>query len=260
MVVLLVTIFIGILGLIVGLVLGVFSEVFKVEVDERISKIRAELPGNNCGGCGYPGCDGLASAIANGSEKPNACPVGGSAVAEKISAILGVSNEAVLRKVAVVKCQGSCKNTEKRYNYHGSMDCLSASLSANRGDKACYYACIGYGSCASACKFGALSIVDGVAVVDKEKCTGCGACAKICPLKLISLVPYDKKHIVLCSSYDKGQVTNKECKVGCIACGICQKNCPDNAIEVKNNLAIMNFEKCSDCEVCSSKCPRKIIS
>jgi Na+-translocating ferredoxin:NAD+ oxidoreductase RNF subunit RnfB len=260
MFVLLVTIFIGILGLLVGLLLGVFSEVFKVETDEKVALIRDALPGNNCGGCGYPGCDGLASAIAKGEAKPNACPVGGLSAAEKISAILGVSNEVTLRKVAVVKCMGSCKNVERNYDYHGSMDCFSASLAANRGDKACFYACIGYGSCAKVCKFGALFIEDGLARVDKEKCTGCGACVKTCPLKLISLVPYDKKSIVLCSSYDKGQVVNKTCKVGCIACGICQKNCPDKAIEVKNNLAIMDYEKCSDCGICSQKCPRKIIS
>ncbi len=260
MYVVLVTIFIGILGLLIGLLLGVFSEVFKVEVNEKVALIREELPGNNCGGCGYPGCDGLAVAIVDGKAKPNACPVGGASVAEKISAILGVSNETVLKKVAVVKCLGSCDKVEKKYNYHGSMDCLSASLTANRGDKACFYACIGYGSCVKVCKFDALHVEDGIAKVDKEKCTGCGACAKICPLKLISLVPYDKKSIVLCSSYDKGQVVNKTCKVGCIACGICQKNCPDGAIEVKNNLAVMDYEKCSDCGICSQKCPRKIIS
>ena len=260
MFVLLVTIFIGVLGLIVGLVLGIFSEVFKVEVDEKVSLIRAELPGNNCGGCGYPGCDGLASAIASGNAKANACPVGGSAVAEKISAILGVSNETLLKKVAVVRCSGDCNNVQKKYNYFGTKDCLSAALAVNRGDKSCYYACLGYGTCVKQCKFDAIQIVNGVAKVDPEKCTACGACVKICPLKLISLVPQSKKHVVLCSSCDKGNIVSKICKVGCIGCGICQKNCPENAIEVKNNLAVMDYDKCNDCGICSDKCPKKIIS
>lgn len=260
MTIVLVTIFLGGLGLLVGLFLGVFSEIFKVQEDEKVSKIRAVLPGNNCGGCGYPGCDGLANAIANGLAKPNTCPVGGATVGDKISEILGVANEVTIKKVAVVRCNGSCNNVEKKYNYFGKKDCLSASLTSNRGDKNCFYACLGYGSCIKVCQFDAIKIIDGVAKVDREKCTGCSACSKICPMNLISLVPYEKKHIVLCSSFDKGQIVSKICKVGCIACGICQKNCPSSAIEVKNNLAIMTYDKCSDCGICSEKCPRKIIS
>ena len=75
-------------GLIIAILLGIASEKFKVPVDEKEVAIRAELPGNNCGGCGYAGCDGLAAAIAAGEAPVNACPVGGAPVAEKISAII----------------------------------------------------------------------------------------------------------------------------------------------------------------------------
>ena len=44
-------------GIIVGIGLGLFGEKFKVEVDEKEQAIRDELPGNNCGGCGFAGCD-----------------------------------------------------------------------------------------------------------------------------------------------------------------------------------------------------------
>ena len=81
---------IGVVGIIVGFLLVTAGEKFKVEVDEKEVAIRAELPGNNCGGCGFPGCDGLAAAIAKGEAPVNQCPVGGAPVAEKISAILGV--------------------------------------------------------------------------------------------------------------------------------------------------------------------------
>ena len=50
-----------------------------MEVDEREVQVREALPGNNCGGCGFPGCDGLAAAIAKGEAPVNACPVGGAA-------------------------------------------------------------------------------------------------------------------------------------------------------------------------------------
>lgn len=51
-------------GVIIGILLGVAGEKFKVPVDEKAVMVRELLPGNNCGGCGYPGCDGLAAAIA----------------------------------------------------------------------------------------------------------------------------------------------------------------------------------------------------
>ena len=71
----------AILGILIGILLGVAGKIFAVEVDERVTQVRESLPGNNCGGCGYPGCDGLAEAIIAGEAEMNACPVGGAAVA-----------------------------------------------------------------------------------------------------------------------------------------------------------------------------------
>lgn len=59
-------ILVGATGLILGIFLGVASEKFSVEVDEKEALVRAALPGNNCGACGFPGCDGCAKAIAKG--------------------------------------------------------------------------------------------------------------------------------------------------------------------------------------------------
>ena len=53
-----------IMGIVFAILLGVAAKVFAVEVDERIPLVRECLPGANCGGCGFPGCDGLAAAIA----------------------------------------------------------------------------------------------------------------------------------------------------------------------------------------------------
>ena len=77
-------------GLFIGVFLGVAGKKFAVEVDEREEAITGVLPGNNCGGCGYAGCSGLAAAIVKGEAEISGCPVGGAPVAEKIGAIMGV--------------------------------------------------------------------------------------------------------------------------------------------------------------------------
>lgn len=46
--------------------------------------------------------------------------------------------------------------------------------------------CIGCGNCVDACPFGALSLIDGIVVVN-DKCTGCGACLLTCPMHALNL-------------------------------------------------------------------------
>ena len=250
----------AIIAIVIGIFLGISSEVFKVEVDEKVAKVRECLPGNNCGGCGFAGCDALAEAIAKGEASVNQCPVGGAPVAEKISAVMGVAASETIRQVAFVHCNGTCINANKVYNYNGVKDCRIASSAPNSGEKKCRNACLGYGSCVDACKFDAMHIVDGVAVVDKEKCVACKSCINACPMKLIELVPYDKKHLVACSNKDKGKLAMDACKVSCIGCGMCEKTCEKAAIKVVSNIAVMDYSKCDDCGACSEKCPRKCIS
>ena len=61
-------------GLFIGVFLGVAGKKFAVEVDETEQAILEALPGNNCGGCGYAGCSGLAAAITKGEAPHNRCP------------------------------------------------------------------------------------------------------------------------------------------------------------------------------------------
>ncbi|KIR02049.1 Electron transport complex protein RnfB [Lachnospiraceae bacterium TWA4] len=251
---------VGAVGVIVALLLGIAGEAFKVEVDERVIAVRGELPGNNCGGCGYPGCDGLAEAIVKGEAAVNQCPVGGAAVGEKIAAIMGVEAAAGERKVAFVKCKGTCEVAGKKYNYYGVDDCLKAVVVPGGGAKACSYGCLGLGSCVKECGFGALKIVDGVAKVDESACVACGKCAAICPKQLIDLVPESATHRVECSSKDKGKQAKAVCDASCIGCGVCEKKCPKDAIHVENNIAIIDYDKCDRCGTCAEKCPRKAIS
>ena len=250
---------IAIIALIIGIFLGFSSAIFKVDVDERITKVRDCLPGNNCGGCGYAGCDALAEAIVKGDANVNTCPVGGESVAKKISECMGVEAGSFVKMVAFVHCDGTCENVEKIYDYNGEKDCRLVKLLPNFGDKKCQYACMGYGTCQSVCKFDAISIDSSVAKIDPEKCTACKACINACPMKIITLVPYDKAHKVKCSNKDKGKPAMDACKVSCIACGMCEKNCPKKAITVNDNIAVIDYDKCDNCGTCSEKCPRKCI-
>ena len=254
-------ILVGATGLILGIFLGVASEKFSVEVDEKEALVRAALPGNNCGACGFPGCDGCAKAIAKGEAPVTQCPVGGAPVAEKIAGIMGAGAVSMdtEKKVAFVHCQGDCDKTVQKAHYSGIADCNDLAVVPGGTEKACPYSCCGYGSCVKACAFDAIHVVNGVAVVDKEKCTACGACIKACPKALISFVPYKKKYIVACKNLLKGKQVKDACSIGCIACGICEKNCPFDAIHVLNDLAVMD-EKCKDCGICAQKCPTSAIT
>ena len=158
----------AVLGILIGILLGVAGKVFAVETDERVEKVRECLPGNNCGGCGYPGCDGLAEAIVAGDAPVNGCPVGGAPVAGKIAEILGVEAGSSEKQVAFVKCAGTCDKAKQEYEYHGLKDCVMVNMMQDGGPKACNYGCLGEGSCVAACPFDAIHIVNGVALVDKE--------------------------------------------------------------------------------------------
>lgn len=249
----------AVLGILIGLLLGIAGKVFAVDVDERVTQVRDSLPGNNCGGCGYPGCDGLAEAIIAGEAEINACPVGGAAVAEKIAEILGVEADTSEKKVAYVKCAGTCELAKSQYHYVGEMDCAQASMVPGHGEKACSYGCLGLGTCVKACPFDAIHVEDGIAVVDKEKCVACGQCVKACPNNVIDLIPYESAYMVQCNSKDKGKDVMAVCETGCIGCGICVKQCEFDAVTVENNLAVIDGTKCQACGKCAEKCPKKVI-
>lgn len=250
---------VAVTGLLIGLLLGLASEKFKVEVDEREVMVREVLPGNNCGGCGYAGCDGLAKAIACGEAEVNACPVGGIDVADKIGEIMGVTAQEKVKEVAYVKCAGTCDKAGSKYHYYGINDCNVAMLAPGSGAKACEYGCLGLGSCVRACPFDAIHIVNGIAQVDKEKCVACGKCVVTCPKLLIEIVPYTAEYLVQCNSKDKGKAVKEKCDAGCIGCSMCQRVCEYNAVTVKNNLAYIDQNACTKCGACAAKCPTKVI-
>jgi Na+-translocating ferredoxin:NAD+ oxidoreductase RNF subunit RnfB len=250
---------VGITGILIGVFLGIAGIKFKVKANEQEEAIIAALPGNNCGGCGYPGCSGLAAAIAEGKAAANACPVGGAETGEKIAAIMGTEAETKERQTAFVHCQGTCEHTKTKYQYEGAMDCRIMAFVPGGGPKACASGCLGYGTCVQLCPFDAITIQDGVAVIDPDNCKACGKCVEGCPKHLITLKPYNSQVAVSCVSADKGPVTMKACDLGCIGCGLCVKVCPTSAIKVDNFHATIDYEKCTSCGKCQEKCPKHSI-
>lgn len=252
-------ILLGAMGLIFGAVLAYASKKFAVEIDERVEKIIEVLPGANCGGCGFPGCGGLANAIVEGKSPVNGCPVGGEAVASKVGEIMGVSASEGEKIVAKVICKGTCESAKDKYEYEGISDCRAAAA-LNSGSKACKFGCLGLGTCKDACKFGAITIQNGIAVIDEEKCVMCGKCIEICPKSIIIKKPEKQEVVVECNSMEFGKAVKEKCSAGCIGCGMCAKACPVDAIVFENKIAKINFDKCIQCKVCVQKCPTKVIA
>ena len=248
----------GVLAIVFGLILAIAAKVFEVQVDPRLPEIQACLAGANCGGCGYPGCGGCAEAILAGKAPVTACAPAGPENAAKIAAIMGMEAPSGDKMVAHVLCNGGC-NAKDNFEYRGVKDCLAATKVCGGDAKACRYGCFGFGSCAAACKFDAIHVVDGVAVVDKEKCTNCGACRAACPHHLIVEVPYKQKVFVNCSNKDKGPTVTKVCANSCIACGMCERTCKFDAIHVVDNVAVIDYSKCKNCTMCAKACPRNAI-
>ena len=244
------------LGILFGAGLAWAGKVFYVESDPRVDAVREALPGANCGACGFPGCDGLAAAIAAGEAPANTCPVGGNECAQVIAAALGVEAVETIPLAATVICQGKdgvCRAKEN-FHYVGEQDCRAAALTSG-GQKACRYACLGLGTCARSCPFGGIVMEDGIAKIDPEKCTGCKTCVAVCPKNVIRMEPKDRVTALRCRATEKGKAVREACTSGCIACGRCAKVCPYDAIVMKDNLPTIDYEKCRQCRECAKACP-----
>lgn len=245
---------IAVMGLVASILLSVASHFMKVEEDETAKQIRACLPGINCGACGYTGCDDYAAALSDGNVKTNLCIPGADAAATEIAVILGVQAEEVLETVAIVRCNGTCDAVKEKNTYYG-VDSCAAKAQLYGGPSECKYGCLGSGDCASVCPNDAICTKDGIARVDRRKCVGCGMCKDVCPRGIISLVPNTNNTAVMCANKEKGAVARNACKNACIGCKKCELNCPAGAVKVENNLAVIDYDKCTGCGVCVDLCP-----
>ena len=247
----------SLLGAAFGLLLIGAGKIFEMPSNPIRDQVRSALPGANCGGCGYAGCDALADAIAAGKAPVSTCPVGGVAVAAQIAQIMGVDvAPQQQRMVATVVCQGSLDRCKTKFTYHGIQDCRAAAL-VNDGNRACKYACLGLGTCVRTCQFDAIHIDPhtGIAKVNPDRCQSCGACVKACPKQVLSLQPETLPVRLLCRAAEEGFLVSDNCKIGCVGCELCKAACKFGAVTIVNHLPVIDREKCTGCMMCAEACP-----
>jgi len=244
-----------------ALILLVASERLKVWLEPKIEQVTEALPGLDCGACGYAGCVQYAKAVCSNPELLGKCAPGGAESADRIAKILNLQiGESVVARRPVVHCRAQNKDKVFYGAYCGVDTCVAADALPNA--QACTFGCLGYGDCVDACRFGAIDIVNGLAIIDYVKCTGCGACACVCPRKLIEMVPFsrDSMVVVACNSRESGKVTRSMCNVGCIGCKLCEKK--SGAFSVSDNLARIDYAKYEPDEgtkAAQAKCPTGVI-
>ncbi len=248
----------AVMGTVFGASLAFASQRFAVETDSRVDEIGAILPQANCGACGYPGCASYAEAVVGG-ESVSLCSVGGPPVTARIAKIMGVESvDAAGRMVAKVKCMGGTNCVDDSV-YQGVSGCLAKSL-VGGGPKSCKEGCLGDGDCIEACEFNAMFLNEfGVVQVNPDNCVGCKLCVAACPKKIIEMVPEKARVHVLCSNHEIGGHVRKNCSVACIACRLCEKACKFDAIHVIDNVAVIDYDKCTNCMACVKVCPTKAI-
>jgi electron transport complex protein RnfB len=249
----------GGVGLVLAGMLAVADKKLAVKEDPRVEKALEMLPGANCGACGFAGCAAYAAAVVEGKVSVDACKPGGAEVAKLLSELLGLEEAvSITPKVARVFCSGGIEETVKDKVYTGIQTCVSADIVG--GEKGCMYSCIGFGDCCEVCQFDAIHMNDnGLPVVDLAKCTGCGECVRACPRNIIGLTDYDEVVHVYCRSRDKGAVTKKVCKTGCIACKLCEKDDDSGAVKVVDNLSVIDYGVNKAPVSAVKRCPTKVI-
>ncbi|HUS46607.1 MAG TPA: RnfABCDGE type electron transport complex subunit B [Phycisphaerae bacterium] len=250
------------LAVVMATILGWANRKFHVEVDPRVEQVTAALPGANCGGCGYVGCNEYAEAVVAGEAPPDKCTVGGASCAAALANILGVDLKPSWPYRPVVHCGATYDQRLGRNEYRGEPTCTAANLIA--GVQGCTYGCLGLGDCERACSFDAVHMVDGLATIDYDRCVGCGACERACPRHIISMVPFkaERMLVVACSNKDFGKDVKAVCKVGCLGCKACTR--ASDLFTVEDNISRIDYdkydpEKMDAANVALTKCPMKRI-
>ena len=252
------------IGVVAAVVLAVASRLLKVKEDPNIELVTEALPGANCGGCGFPGCEGYAAAVvASPDVSPNLCCVGGPDLAAKIGELSGKAVIASEPTVAFRRCSRIEGNVKQKFTYVGMPTCASAAM-LEGGPFRCTWACLGLGDCVRSCQFDAMYIADGMVEIIASKCVSCGSCIKSCPRSIVQLIPRRARVMNYCATREKLKSVSDVCDVGCINCLKCLKACPADAISYTKLRIEIDHQACldygPDCgEACVGACPRFIL-
>ena len=161
--------------------------------------------------------------------------------------------------VAFVRCVGD-SHADKALKKAGLDSCKNVTAEDLESKGFCAYTCAGLGDCVDVCRYDAIKIRNGVAEVDFNKCVGCGDCSRTCPRNKIIMAPYVGVKQVACTShYWPPDKRLEVCGTGCIACGDCVDNCPNEAISIMEGVPFIDYDKCTNCGVCTYVCSRKLI-
>ena len=248
------------LALLFTITLTVAKARLHVHEDPRIERIDEILPGANCGGCGAAGCTSFARAVVEGKMPAQGCPVGGADTAALIADIMGIQLSASHPLRPVVRCQAKLADRLGRAGYNSIPTCAEANVVGAL--QSCTYGCLGFADCFESCRYDAITMTDGLPVIDYQKCVNCGGCTRACPRNIIARVPFAHKsmYAVACSNHDPGRAMKTICKVGCIACGACAKAVAE-LFTVKADLAQIDYDTYdqADPAPAAEKCPTKVI-
>jgi RnfABCDGE-type electron transport complex B subunit len=235
--------FLGGLGTGLAALLSVANRKLYVYEDPRINELEQMLPRTNCGACGTAGCRAFAERLVNNTITPAECTVASAEEKEAIAEYLGVAVGEAEKRVARLACAGGNNVARNRAHYEGLATCRAAAL-VGGGGKGCVWGCLGLGDCEDVCDYDAIYMNPrGLPEVIETQCTACNDCVEVCPRQLFSIHPVSHRLWVACANQDDGDAAKAECAVACDGCGRCAMDAASGLIEIKNNLAVVDYAR-----------------
>ncbi len=248
--------FMSVLGLMLASILVVANKRLFVFEDPRIDQVEELLPHANCGACGTAGCRPFAELLVKREIEPGKCTVNSKEMNQVIASFLGVAMGNQEKQVARLACAGGSHVAYIRASYGGINSCRAAAM-VSGGGKGCSWGCLGLGDCEQVCDFKAIHMNRyGLPIVSESDCTACNDCVEVCPKDLFSLQPVSHQLWLACNNQDFGDEAEAECSVICTACGRCVQDSPEGLIEIRDNLAVIDYSKNSlASRIAIERCP-----
>ena len=175
-------------ALLLGVLIVIVANIFTMPRNEKKEALLDALPGANCGGCGFAGCEGYADYLLKPGADTSLCSVGGAECAREIAGILGTEAKEPEKRIVVLHCQGTSEHTAPRYEYLGTQSChLAHNLLGGPGS--CTYSCMGFGDCVAICAFDALISKTGSSTLTARSAPLAVSVSKPAPRNCLSFCP-----------------------------------------------------------------------